>query len=101
MNYSLTPVAEKDLEDIFIYIAKDSESRAIKFVSELEKYCDLLSQSPNIGRECPELKQGMKKFPVGNYEIFYRIRIDEIEIIRIIQGSQDIIPDLFYNNIIL
>jgi toxin ParE1/3/4 len=53
----------------------------------------MLMQNPLAGRERPELQQRLRSFPVGNYIIFYVPLPDGIEIVRVMNGRQDIGAD--------
>jgi toxin ParE1/3/4 len=53
----------------------------------------MLLQSPLAGRERPDLCQGLRSFPVGSYVIFYIPLLDGIEVIRVLNGRQDIGSD--------
>ena len=44
-----------------------------------------------MGRGRREFSGGdLKVFPVRNYVVFYRIREDDIEVARVVHGSQDL-----------
>jgi toxin ParE1/3/4 len=53
----------------------------------------MLVQNPLAGRERPELRHGLRSFPVGSYVIFYVPLPDGIEVIRVVNGRQDIDAD--------
>jgi len=50
----------------------------------------MLVQTPLAGRERPELGRGLRSFAVGNYVIFYIAPSDGVEIVRVMNGRQDI-----------
>jgi toxin ParE1/3/4 len=45
---------------------------------------------PEMGRKREKLFPGLRSFPVGRYIIFYRIRPDQIEIVRVLSSYRDI-----------
>jgi toxin ParE1/3/4 len=45
------------------------------------------------GREWPELRSNLRSFPVGNTIIFYRALPDGVEVVRVMNGRQDIDAD--------
>lgn len=49
-----------------------------------------LAAMPGIGRNRPELGEGIRSFPSGNYVIFYRTVEGGIEIMRVLHGARDI-----------
>lgn len=71
MNYKviISPQADKELEDIAVFIAKDNPERAIAFVSELlERIEGSLTQFPYIGRAC---KLNQRMLALKGYIVFY------------------------------
>ncbi|MBZ5556565.1 MAG: type II toxin-antitoxin system RelE/ParE family toxin [Acidobacteriia bacterium] len=51
----------------------------------------LLERQPFMGRSRDEdLHPGIRTFPVGEYVIAYRIEADDVRILRVLRGSQDI-----------
>jgi toxin ParE1/3/4 len=45
------------------------------------------------GRERRELRRDLRSFPVGSYLIFYVALADGIEVVRVMNGRQDIGAD--------
>lgn len=86
----ISNVAVADLQEIWEYIARDSITNADKMVDSLYSKCELLGVQPEIGRKREELGSGLRSFPVGRYVIFYRIKDDTLEIVRILSGYRDI-----------
>jgi addiction module RelE/StbE family toxin len=91
----ISPQAIADLTEIWLYIADDSPRRADVFIDRLYQQCHTLTRMPKIGRKREELLPGLRSFPVGRYIIFYRIREDQIEIVRVLSSYRDI-ESLFY-----
>lgn len=82
--------AERDLEDIADYIARDNPPRALSFVRELRELCDKLGISPHAPRRFPQLGADAHILPHGNYVILYRDLPREVSITRILHGARDI-----------
>ena len=53
----------------------------------------MLIQNPRAGRERPELQKHLRSFPVGSYVVFYIPLPGGIEIVRVMNGRQDIGAD--------
>jgi toxin ParE1/3/4 len=49
---------------------------------------------PDMGRLREELAARLRRFPVGNYVVFYRSIAGGIEIARVLHGARDL-PPLF------
>jgi toxin ParE1/3/4 len=86
--------ARRDLVDIWRYIAGDSERQADSFADRLYETCELLADNPNLGRSRDDLRAGLNSFPVDRYVIFYRIRSEVLQIVRVLSGYRSI-EDLF------
>ncbi len=82
--------AADDLSDIWLYIANDHPETADRFIDQLYAKCLLLCENTEIGRRRDEVMQGLRSFPVKRYTIFYRVNLQNIEIIRILSGYRDI-----------
>ena len=94
MKLKFTRQSTQDLDDIWDYIAQDNQDAADGFIDLLRDKCRLLAETPEMGRKRPEITAGVRSFPVGNYQIFYRIRDGELVIVRVLSGYRDI-PALF------
>jgi len=81
--------------DIAVFIAEDNPTRALTFVDELEKICELLGRTLGLGTRRPELGEGICMLPHGRYLIFYREAGKGVRIERIMHGARDIGGDDF------
>lgn len=95
MKLTFSPAAEADLLDIAIFIAEDNQTRALKFIDELEEKCDAVGRTPSIGTARPELGDGICMLPYGRYLIFYREVDMGVRIERILHSARDIGGDAF------
>jgi toxin ParE1/3/4 len=88
----LSPEAEADLDDIWLYVAKESQSveRADNFLDRFAAFFSRLAENPYLGRRRDDLRPGYRGFPVSDYVVLYRVAADEVLILRIIRGSRDI-----------
>jgi toxin ParE1/3/4 len=81
-----TPPAETDLEAIGDYIAARSPARALTFVLELRDKCESLADAPRAYPLVPRYEHaGIRRRRYGDYLIFYRIGVDTIDIVHILQ----------------
>lgn len=90
MDYMLSPLAEDDLEEIWLYIAEDNEGAADGMIRKIFKAIDLLTKNPMMGRAREELLPGIRSLGAPPYIVFYRAAPDAIEIVRILHGARDI-----------
>lgn len=80
---------ERDLEDICTYIAERDGEAAHKLMLDILEVFRLISENKMIGTLRPELENGMRRFPFGNYNIFYFPTETGIEIFRVLHSSRD------------
>jgi toxin ParE1/3/4 len=87
-------VAERDLEEISDYIARDNPERALSFVKEIREQCSKITTYPEAAPLRLELGERIRLVPFGRYLIFYTVQADHVRIERIIHGARNIL-DLF------
>jgi plasmid stabilization system protein ParE len=83
--------AQKNLEAIADYIAKDSPYYAVNFVSRIMRYAETLSDLPELGRMVPEFNdRSIRELIFHNYRIVYKLQGEEVFIVAVTHGSVDI-----------
>ena len=93
-SYRYSSDANSDIEGIVLYIFDLNPVAAHHFLDTFEETCELLAGHPLIGRPRPELGEGLRSFPVGNYLIFYTMASDGINVARVIYGGRNL-PAVF------
>ena len=99
----VTRDAERDLDEIWLRIARDSADAANHFVDELAARFVFIGPSPEMRRSRDEVKPGVRSHPVGSY-VIYRVARAYIYILHIIHGARDskrafgVAPRLFQNS---
>ena len=89
-TYLLTPEAEKDLEDIWLYSYETwSEHQANRYIDILEDTFVRLSYMPEQARELLDFDPPVRIFPSAKHIIIYRIAGRAIVIIRVLGARQD------------
>ena len=89
MAYRLSPLAEQDLEEIWLYVAEDaSPTTADRLIDAIVDRFDLLADQPAIGRLRPEFGAGVRSFVVESHVIYYR-GDDDVLIARVLHGRRD------------
>jgi toxin ParE1/3/4 len=88
------PSAERDLDEIWDYIAINNSDKAEKVLRNLYAKMGTLAHNPYLGRERKDLETGLRSFPVGSYIVFYYPLPDGIDVLRVLHGARDI-PDIF------
>lgn len=95
-NYQLKifPLAKLDMEQIFEYIAVElcSPTAAIGQINDFEKAFESVCAFPE---SCPYIKneyvrdKSLRKLVINNYIAFYRIRDNEIQVVRVLYGMRN------------
>lgn len=82
-----SPRAEKRLDEIGDYIAKDQPTRAADFVERLLGSTRRLKDFPESGAVVPENK-AFRQMVIQGYRLIYRIRGEIAEVVTIISPGQ-------------
>jgi toxin ParE1/3/4 len=86
--------ADADLDEIWLHIAIDSVAAADRMIDRIEAAENRLGEFPQIGQARPEIRAGLRHWPVGNYLILYRLDDEALTIVRVVHGARDL-PELF------
>ena len=92
-GFRLAEEAEAELEDIWLYIARESRSVEIanRIVGSITNRFWFLGEHPHAGRPREDdLGPGLRSFPAEGYVIFYRVEDDVAVILHVLHGSRDI-----------
>jgi toxin ParE1/3/4 len=96
-GFRLAPEAEAELDDIWLYIARESGSIQIanRVIDTITEHFWILGQHQQIGRRRDQdFYPGLRSFPVGEYVIIYRVEGEDALILHVIRGSRDIAGQL-------
>ncbi|MDF1670608.1 MAG: type II toxin-antitoxin system RelE/ParE family toxin [Roseovarius sp.] len=86
----LTPQAQTDLEDIWLYSAQTwSPDQADTYLDGLGESMNALCAMPTMAREYPEFSPTVRIHPNGSHLIIYRIDADTLDVIRILGARQN------------
>lgn len=90
-----TENARTDLRGIRKFVKEKSgdAKTANHFILSIQQKCQTYSEHPLIGRISETYGGGVRRFPFGNYVIFYKPIEDGIAILHVWHGSQNL-PDL-------
>ena len=102
MSYEIRkkPQAERDIEECFVYIGEENLDIAVHFLVAVEDSIEAIGRNPFIGkqREFRNLKiKNLRLWLVkdfANYQIYYTVGAEIIEIIRVLHGARDL-EDIF------
>jgi toxin ParE1/3/4 len=93
MAHRIAPRAEADLDDIWLYVAKESGSIEISnhVIDTITDRFLVISDFPRIGRSREsDFGPGYRSFAVGEYVIVYCIDNEDALILRVVHGRRDL-----------
>jgi toxin ParE1/3/4 len=91
----ITPAAESDLVNVWLYIAQDNPDAADRVFQAAESTFDTLASAPRMGTLYQSKRaklEGIRFFPVStfqNFVIYYKGLPQGIEIIRVLHAHMD------------
>lgn len=82
--------ATVDLANVWTYsFGQWGAGHADFIIEELERRCAMLAEFPMTGADCDEISRGLRRLIVGHHLVFYFIREDWIEIVRVLHERMD------------
>ena len=90
-KFKLSVKARAEIKKIFRYsLQQFGENQAVKYKASLDECFQLLADSPNMGRECNDIRDGYFRHEHESHIIFYTQRSNDIFITTIIHDRMDI-----------
>lgn len=90
MNFILAPSATRDLDRLSQYFLETNIEAGERLFKALNQQFYNLTQFPNLGKPYAHLSPDIRGLLVEKYIIFYRVTEIEVEIVRIVDGRQDL-----------
>ena len=93
MAHRVAPQAEADLDDIWLYVAKESGSMdvATRLIDAITGRFLFLAGFPYIGRARDEdFGAGSRSASVGEYVIVYCVDGQDVLVLRVVNGRRDL-----------
>ena len=93
MAHRVAPRAEADLDDIWLYVARESGSMdvATRLVDSITDRFIFLAGFPHVGRAREwDFGPGARSFPVGEYVIVYCVEGSDVFVLRVVHGRRDL-----------
>jgi toxin ParE1/3/4 len=83
--------AKADLLDAWLFIAEENMDAADGVIDAIHQEAQTLSLQPMMGRERPELAQGVRSWPTSTrYILFYEPFDDGVHVLRVLHHARDI-----------
>ena len=84
----LTPRAREDLDEIWLYIARDNMGAADRLIDAIGARCNGLADFPELGPARPDIAPDARMLTIDNYIVLYRSRGADVEIVRVVHGAR-------------
>ena len=94
--YRLTPAAEDDLFDVWLYIAPDNVVAADILETNIFQACQKLADRPDLGHFRRDLTDKPVRFFLVRdyYLIVYDPASEPLEVLRVLHGARDVAAEL-------
>jgi toxin ParE1/3/4 len=70
----------------------DKLSAAREFAAGFSRHCEMLAENPDIGSPRDDLRHGLRSSAFRKHVIFYRVRGDAVEVLRVLRAMRDAEP---------
>jgi toxin ParE1/3/4 len=86
--------ARDDLRQIWLYVAQHNEPAADRLIDKFERTLRMLARHPLMGEAVPHYREGLRRFTVGIYALYYEPIHGGVRLVRVLHGARKI-EDLF------
>jgi len=97
VSYRIVPCAERELDAILLYIAEDNPRAADDLEDRFFALFERIGNMPGMGhiREDLTKREDVRFFTLRGYLIAYRTEVEPVEIIHIVSGAMNLLPQIF------
>jgi len=90
LSLHLTPKAQSDLEEIWLYSAKTwGGEQADLYLDTLAQMLETLCCLPELAREYEEISPAVRIHQTGQHVIIYQVQADHLAVVRILGARQN------------
>jgi toxin ParE1/3/4 len=89
-RYRISSLARLDLDEIYDYIANDKPGATRRRLKKTMDQFSALAKNPLTGQAREDIRLDLRSFSHGSYVIFFRLRQNYLEIVRVLHGARDI-----------
>lgn len=89
-EYRLTPAAERDLELIWTYTARQwGVEQAERYIDQLTASFAELAHAPMTAPSCDHIRKGYRRGRIEQHMVYFRITDYGIAVVRVLHGRMD------------
>ena len=90
-DYELSKKADQDLTELYIFsFQRFGEDKADAYLLSLEEFFRNRVETPHLGRDISYIRQGYFRYEHVRHSIFYKLKEDEIIVMRVLHNSMNI-----------
>ena len=94
-EYRLTPAAERDLENIWLYTRQQwGTEQADIYTAILANAFSELAQAPKTAPSCDHIRSGYRRLSVVRHMIYFRVTDYGIVVVRVLHDRMDALRHL-------
>ena len=67
----------------------ENRTAADQFAHRFSHHCELLAENPEVGSPRPELSSGIRSSSFERHVVFYRVRGEHLEVLRVLPAAKD------------
>ncbi|HEX3355589.1 MAG TPA: type II toxin-antitoxin system RelE/ParE family toxin [Tepidisphaeraceae bacterium] len=91
MKLRISRLADRDIERIWQFIARESPTAATKVEDDIHTAMKLLADHPQMGHQRKDVSDDRYRFwPVYSYIIAYRCEEESLIVVRVVHGARNI-----------
>lgn len=96
LDIEVSDQADLDLQEIWEFIAQDSEAAADRLLLRIMETLEALAAQADMGRARADLGDDVRSFPATpNFGLFYSRTSSTLRLLRVMRFSRDINPSMF------
>ncbi len=81
----LSPEAERDLENIWVYTYDNwGIAQANNYIDKFSTAFDQIVSNPQLGTNCDHIRKNYRRLPIAHHVVYYRLTDYGISVIRIL-----------------
>lgn len=85
----LSALARQDLSETSKYLEEVNPAAAADWLDQISQALATLQSQPFIGKTRDELTHGLRSVLSGKHVILYRVTVDSLDVVRILDGRRD------------
>ena len=82
--------ATVDITELWVHIARGNYAAAERLVDRIDSTLRQLADNPLMGEAVDHIRSGLRRFPVGNYVLYYDPLSDGVRLQRVVHSARSL-----------